>query len=78
MGVWKRGLPPSREAPPAIGATFNRRAIQFADKEVYARSRDDAEAALAERDGVQQAGEPVGPRALDLRVAIRRDPDGAI
>lgn len=77
MGAWRRKLRSHREAPADIVATVNGRAIQFADAEVYAMSHGDAEAALAKRDSMNQAGEAVGPRALDPRVVTRPDPDSA-
>lgn len=77
VGAWRPGLPSSGKATHSIVEIFNRRAIQFADKEIYATTRGDAEAALSERDALEQAGEPVGPRAPDLRVVTQPDPASA-
>lgn len=68
MASWHRTLPPFREAPQHVVDTFNYRTVQFSEHQVYAASRSDAESALAVRDALKATGEPLGPRALDLRV----------
>lgn len=73
MGSWHRNLPPSREAPQDLVDMANRRSIQFADQQVYAATRADAEGALTVRKALGKAGEPVGPRALNMRIVTERD-----
>jgi hypothetical protein len=73
MGSWHRHLPPSREASQDIVAAANRRSIQFADHQVYAATRGEADAALTVREALGEAGEPVGPRALNMRIVAARD-----
>ena len=73
MGSWHRHLPPSQEALQDIVNLANRRTVQFADEQVYASSRDGAEAALGVRDELRRAGEPLGPRAMNLHVVDDAD-----
>jgi len=73
MGSWHRHLLTFQEAPQDMVATANRRAIQFADQQVYAASRGEAEAALAVRAALSQAGEPVGPRPLNMHFVTEPD-----
>lgn len=74
MASWHRQLPPGREAPRNIVDAINNNVVQFAEQHVYASSRDNAEAALVVRSTLEDAGEPLGPRAPDLRVATEAPP----
>ncbi len=56
-----------------VDNVVNSRAIRFAAHQVYTASRAMAKAALERREAMKAAGEPVGPRPMNLRIITEHE-----